>query len=52
MHGAARGSGASAGERNGAWKHGLYTQENMALSEAPAWLRLMRSVIKSDDVAQ
>lgn len=36
-----------AGERNGAWKHGLYTQENLALlSEASAWLRVMKAAVK------
>jgi hypothetical protein len=31
MHGGARGSGGPAGDRNGNFKHGLYTREELAM---------------------
>jgi len=43
MHGGAAGSGAPAGDANGAWRHGRRTQEAMAFrSEIAGWLRMLR----------
>jgi hypothetical protein len=41
LHGGAEGSGAPPGERNGAYRHGLYTQE--AIAERKAMRALIRS---------
>jgi hypothetical protein len=44
MHGGAQGSGAPSGERNGNYRHGLYTAEAIAERKAVrAWLRSMRT---------
>jgi hypothetical protein len=43
MHGGAHGSGAPSGERNGNYRHGLYTAEAIAERKATrAWLRSLR----------
>jgi hypothetical protein len=41
LHGGAEGSGAPPGERNGAYRHGLYTRE--AIAERKAMRALIRS---------
>jgi hypothetical protein len=41
LHGGAEGSGAPRGERNGSYRHGLYTQE--AIAERKAMRGLIRS---------
>nr|WP_281405175.1 hypothetical protein [Methylobacterium sp. L1A1] len=47
MHGGATGSGAPSGERNGAYRHGLKTQEALALErEARALLRQCRELLR------
>jgi hypothetical protein len=47
MHGGAHGSGAPSGERNGNYRHGLYTAEAIAERKAVrAWLRSMRTQIE------
>jgi hypothetical protein len=44
LHGGAEGSGAPPGERNGAYRHGLYTRE--AIAERKAMLALIRCMKK------
>ena len=45
MHGGAHGSGAPSGERNGNYRHGLYTAEAIAERKAVrAWLRSVRTL--------
>src|SRR5262249_53774199 len=45
MHGGAHGSGAPSGERNGNYRHGLYTAEAIAEQKAiRAWLRSIRKI--------
>ncbi|HXB78760.1 MAG TPA: HGGxSTG domain-containing protein [Bradyrhizobium sp.] len=45
MHGGAHGSGAPPGERNGNYRHGLYTAEAVAERKAVrAWLRSMPKI--------
>src|SRR5690348_10171879 len=45
MHGGAHGSGAPSGERNGNYRHGLYTAEAIAERKAiRAWLRSIRKI--------
>lgn len=47
MHGGAAGSGAPRGEQNGAYRHGLKTQEAMAFErEARAFLKRCREVMR------
>ena len=47
MHGGAHGSGAPRGERNGNYRHGLYTAEAIAERKAVrAWLRSVRTQIE------
>ncbi|WP_342150418.1 hypothetical protein [Methylorubrum sp. SB2] len=49
MHGGAAGSGAPSGERNGAYRHGLKTQEAMAFErEARAFLRRCCEVMRAE----
>jgi len=44
MHGGALGSGAPAGQRNGAYRHGGATQQARArMREMRAWLRVARA---------
>src|SRR3974390_3670660 len=45
MHGGAHGSGAPRGERNGNYRHGLYTADAIAERKAVrAWLRSVRTL--------
>jgi hypothetical protein len=47
MQGGAKGSGAPSGERNGNYRHGLYTADAIAERKAVrAWLRSIRSVTR------
>lgn len=47
MHGGAVGSGAPEGERNGAYKFGLYTWDAIAeRRELTAWLRVVKATMK------
>ncbi len=50
MHGGVLGSGAPEGERNGAYRHGLFTQEEIAeRRELSGWLALIRASVKDVD---
>ena len=47
MHGGAHGSGAPSGERNGNYRHGFYTAEEIAERKATrAWLKSVRSTVR------
>ncbi len=44
MHGGAKGSGAPSGERNGNYRHGLYTAESVsALRRVRAWAKIAKA---------
>ena len=48
MHGGAKGSGAPKGERNGSYRHGLYTAEAMAeMREVRALIRESHAMLKT-----
>ena len=50
MHGGTLGSGAPKGERNGAYRHGLFTWDAIAeRRELSGWLALMRATVKDAD---
>lgn len=50
MHGGALGSGAPEGERNGAYKHGLFAWDAIAeRRELTGWLRGARAAVRAAD---
>jgi hypothetical protein len=46
MHGGALGSGAPAGKRNGAWRHGGATRETLAaVRQMRAWCKIAKEAL-------
>ena len=49
MHGGAKGSGGQRGDRNGNFKHGLWTRERLEMRKAArAKIRELRAFLKAD----
>jgi hypothetical protein len=49
MHGGAKGSGGPRGDRNGNFKHGLWTRQNLEMRKAArAKIREIRAFLKVD----